>query len=134
MQCVKSKGALLMMWICFGALLSWSSIPEGDDINAMQSVSKIFQISIYLKLSIKLCYPLIGWIADIWIGRYRAILYVWSVYNTSKLYTAVYKNTIIYLYPDKELLTSKYICTCKYTYKHTWYSHYTSKYSTVHNY
>ena len=91
-QCVKSKGALLMMWICFSALLSWSSIPEGDDINAMQSVSKIFQVSIYLKLSIKLCYPLIGWIADTWIGRYRAILYGLYI-NASKLYTAVYKNT-----------------------------------------
>ena len=97
-----------MMWICFGALLSWSSIPEGDDINAMQSVSKIFQVSIYLKISIKLCYPLIGWIADTWIGRYRAILYGLYIMLTSCILLSI-KILIIYLYPDKQLVASIFV-------------------------
>ena len=72
--CIKSKGAILMIWVSTAVHIYLSYV---DSINYEINQAHYNQNSLfkYLALIFEIFYPLIGWIADAWIGRYRAILY-----------------------------------------------------------
>ena len=54
----------------------WTQLPDGDISSGIkQAHLKYSRADVYLILTLSIFYPLFGWIADGWIGRYRAILY-----------------------------------------------------------
>ena len=54
----------------------WTHLPDGDISSGIkQAHHKYSRADVYLILTLSIFYPLFGWIADGWIGRYRAILY-----------------------------------------------------------
>ena len=69
--CIKSKGAILMIWVSTAVY------------NYLSHVCLIYNQILYYQyfffkymiFIFEIFYPLFGWIADAWIGRYRAILY-----------------------------------------------------------
>ena len=74
-QCYNYKGAVLMIWISMALYFYWSIVPGGDIFSIINTIHyKDSHISLYLILILQIFYPLFGWIADAWIGRYRAIL------------------------------------------------------------
>ena len=72
--CIKSKGAILMIWVST-AVYGYCSYdtPQNQKIN--QALFNQSFLSLCLILMLQIFFPLFGWIADAWIGRYRAILY-----------------------------------------------------------
>ena len=53
----------------------WTIVPGGDFFSIVNAIhDKYSLISLYLILILQIFYPLFGWIADAWIGRYKAIL------------------------------------------------------------
>ena len=75
-QCINSKGAVLMIWINMCIFVFWSFVPSGNIYSEMKEVQyNYYEVTHYLILTLQIFYPLFGWIADAWIGRYRAILY-----------------------------------------------------------
>ena len=75
-QRINSKGAVLMIWITICIYIFWSFVPSGNIYSMVNEVHyNYYQVSHFLALALQLFYPLFGWIADAWIGRYRAILY-----------------------------------------------------------
>ena len=64
-----------MIWISMALYFYWSIVPGGDIFSIINAIhDKPSLISLYLILILQIFYPLFGWIADAWIGRYRAIL------------------------------------------------------------
>ena len=75
-QCVNSKGAVLMIWINMCIFVFWSFLPSGNIYSEVNEVHyNYYQVSHFLILTLQIFYPVFGWIADAWIGRYRAVLY-----------------------------------------------------------
>ena len=72
--CIKSKGAILMIWVSTAVhiYLSYVDFINYEINQAHYNQNFLFK---YFALIFEIFYPLIGWIADAWIGRYRAILY-----------------------------------------------------------
>ena len=107
--CIKSKGALLMMLVSFGLLTYWSAIPGGDvysDATFLQKLTS--KISLYLIRVFQVFYPLIGWIADTWIGRYRAILYGLYIMFVSVILLSI-RTFISYLHPELDILANIFL-------------------------
>ena len=72
--CIKSKGAILMIWVSTAIYIYLSHVNLiYQEIN--QTLYNQFFFFKYMILLFEIFYPLFGWIADAWIGRYRAILY-----------------------------------------------------------
>ena len=72
--CIKSKGAILMIWVsttvCF-----YLSLVDLIHLKVNWALNNQNFPFLYLTSILRIFYPLFGWIADAWIGRYRAILY-----------------------------------------------------------
>ena len=73
--CIKSKGAILMIWVSTAVYfyLSYDDSKYLKIIHALNNRNSLFFL--YLTSILRIFFPLFGWIADTWIGRYRAILY-----------------------------------------------------------
>ena len=69
-QLIHSKGALLMMWVTLINFTYWYSVSKGESYS-----SEEINYFLYLELVLQILFPLFGWIADAWIGRYKVILY-----------------------------------------------------------
>ena len=107
--CIKSKGALLMMLVLFGLLTYWSSIPGGDvysDATFLQKLTS--KISLYVIRVFQVFFPLIGWIADTWIGRYRAILYGLYIMFVGVILLSIW-TFISYLHPELDILANIFL-------------------------
>ena len=75
-QRVHSKGALLMILLSLTVYSYWSIVPGGNIFTELKEAQyKYSEVSVYLTLTLQIFYPLFGWVADAWIGRYRTILY-----------------------------------------------------------
>ena len=73
-QCYNYKGAVIMIWISMALYFYWTIVP-GDIFSIIDATyNKPSLLSLYLILILQIFYPLFGWIADAWIGRYKAIL------------------------------------------------------------
>ena len=72
--CIKSKGAVLMIWVSTAVYIYLSFVdPIYPQIS--QAPYNQFNFFLYLASIFQIFYPLFGWIADAWIGRYKSILY-----------------------------------------------------------
>ena len=72
--CIKSKGAILMIWVSMAVYIYLSFVdPIYSKIS--QALHNQFNFFLYFASIFQIFYPLFGWIADAWIGQYRAILY-----------------------------------------------------------
>ena len=72
--CIKSKGAILMIMVFTAVYFNLSY----DDTNYFKITHALSTQNFplpYLTSILCIFFPLFGWIADAWIGRYRAILY-----------------------------------------------------------
>ena len=75
-QRINSKGAVLMIWITMCIYIFWSFVRSGNIYSTVNETRyNYYQVSRFLSLSLQIFFPLFGWIADAWIGRYKAILY-----------------------------------------------------------
>ena len=72
--CIKSKGAILMIWVST-TLFFYMSYVDPKNLKINQVLYNQYFLFVYLALILRIFFPLFGWIADAWIGRYRAILY-----------------------------------------------------------
>ena len=72
--CIKSKGAILMIWV---SIVVYAYLYEVTPqyLNINQVLYNLDFLFFCFTLILCIFYPLFGWIADAWIGRYRAILY-----------------------------------------------------------
>ena len=74
-QCINSKGAVSMIWINMCVFVFWSFVPSGNIYSEMKEVQyNYYEVTHCLILTLQIFYPLVGWIADAWIGQDRAIL------------------------------------------------------------
>ena len=71
---IKSKGAILMIWMSTTVYIYLSLVDLIHLKNNWALNNQNFPF-VYLTSILRIFYPLFGWIADAWIGRYRAILY-----------------------------------------------------------
>ena len=71
---IKSKGAILMIWVST-TLFFYMSYVDPKNLKINQVLYNQYFLFVYLALILRIFFPLFGWIADAWIGRYRAILY-----------------------------------------------------------
>ena len=69
-QLIHSKGALLMMWVTLINFTYWYSVSKGESYSSEET-----NYFLYLELVLQILFPLFGWIADAWIGRYKVIFY-----------------------------------------------------------
>ena len=99
-QCVFSKGALLvLLW----GFLTHAFIPFYISVHLLQlalayhhKVPESIHVNLYRALFI--LYPLMGWLADAKIGRYKAIIYsIFSIFIASILMSIGY---LIHIYAD----------------------------------
>ena len=72
--CIKSKGAVLMIWVST-TLFFYMSYVDPKNLKIDQGLYNQYYLYLYLTSILRIFFPLFGWIADAWIGRYRAILY-----------------------------------------------------------
>ena len=72
--CIKSKGAILMIWVST-AVYGYCSYATPQNLKINQALFNQSFLFICLISILHIFFPLFGWIADAWIGRYRAILY-----------------------------------------------------------
>ena len=71
-QCINSKGAILMIWVSIAVFIYANHV---DNIYTLLNI-ECSPVFLYLTSTTFFIFvPLYGWIADAWIGRYRAILY-----------------------------------------------------------
>ena len=104
-QCIKSKGAILMIWVST-AVYFYLSFVDPIYPKISQALYNQFNVFLYLSPMFQIFYPLFGWIADAWIGRYRAILYglysliIECIFLTGSLITYEYNPlvSLIFLY------------------------------------
>ena len=66
---VNFKGAVLMIWVS-AAIYIYRS--HADIVSVPNDQSNFF---FYMYIALQIFFPLFGWIADAWIGRYKTILY-----------------------------------------------------------
>ena len=71
--CIKSKGAILMIWVSTTVYFYLSLMDLIYLYINWALYSDVFFV--YLTSILRIFFPLFGWIADAWIGRYRVILY-----------------------------------------------------------
>ena len=75
-QRVHSKGALLMILLSMTVYSYLSIIPGGNIFTELKEDQyKYSAVPVYLTLTLQIFFPVFGWIADAWIGRYKTILY-----------------------------------------------------------
>ena len=104
-QRINSKGAVLMIWITMCIYIFWSFVPSGNIYSMVNEARyNYYQVFHFLSLTLQLFYPLFGWIADAWIGRYKAILY--GLYSLIIGYVLL---TVSIIIKDSETLVSKII-------------------------
>ena len=72
--CIKSKGAILMIWVST-TVYGYCSYATPQNLKINQALFNQSFLFICLISMLQIFFPLFGWIADAWIGRYRAILY-----------------------------------------------------------
>ena len=72
--CIKSKGAILMIWVSI-VVYAYLSDVTPQYLNINQALYNLDFLFLCFTSILRIFYPLFGWIADAWIGRYRAILY-----------------------------------------------------------
>ena len=72
--CTKSKGAVLMIWVSTTVYIYLFYV-NPKNLKIYQVLYNQYFLYLYLTSILRIFYPLFGWIADAWIGRYRAILY-----------------------------------------------------------
>ena len=70
----KSKGAIFMIWVPT-AVYTYLSYVNPKYLKINQGLYNQYFLFLYLTSILRIFFPLFGWIADAWIGRYRAILY-----------------------------------------------------------
>ena len=101
-QCVFSEGALLvLLW----GFLTHAFIPFYISVHLLQlalayhhKVPESIHVNLYRALFI--LYPLMGWLADAKIGRYKAIIYsIFSIFIASILMSIGY---LIHIYDDEQ--------------------------------
>ena len=76
--CINSKGAILMIWVSVALYIYLSHVSIINIYIAFKINSVLYfryDLFLYLTLSLYIFNPLFGWIADAWIGQYRAILH-----------------------------------------------------------
>ena len=71
--CIKSKAAILMIWVSTTVYFYLSLMDLIYLYINWALYSDVFFV--YLTSILRIFFPLFGWIADAWIGRYRVILY-----------------------------------------------------------
>ena len=71
-SCINFNGAVLMIWVSVAIYIYWSLVPGGNIYSELKPTP---YFPVYLVSMFQIFFPLFGWIADAWIGRYRAILY-----------------------------------------------------------
>ena len=69
-SCINFNGAALMIWVSMTIHIYWSFVPGGSIYSELKQAQ---YYPVYLVSIFQIFYPLFGWIADAWIGRYRAI-------------------------------------------------------------
>ena len=75
-QRVHSKGALLMILLSLTVYSYWSIVPGGNIFTELKETQYIYSaVPVYLTLILQIFFPVFGWIADAWIGRFKTILY-----------------------------------------------------------
>ena len=72
--CIKSKGAILMIWVSTTVYIYLFYV-NPQNLKIDQGLYNQYYLYLYLTSILRIFFPLFGWIADAWIGRYRAILY-----------------------------------------------------------
>ena len=72
--CIKSKEAILMIWVST-TVYGYCSYATPQNLKINQALFNQSFLFICLISMLQIFFPLFGWIADAWIGRYRAILY-----------------------------------------------------------
>ena len=72
--CINSKGAILMIWVST-TLSFYMSYVDPKNLKINRVLYNQYFLFLYLTSILQIFFPLFGWIADAWIGRYRAILY-----------------------------------------------------------
>ena len=105
--CIKSKGAILMIWVSTAVhiYLTYVILIYLEINQALYSQTSLFK---YLILIFEIFYPLFGWIADAWIGRYRAILYGFY----SLIIGCVFLTASAITYEFNPLVSQSFLYTC----------------------
>ena len=100
-----------MMLVSFGLLTYWSAIPGGDIysdgtflLKQTSEASKLYLIHVF-----QVFFPLIGWLADTWIGRYRAILYGLYIMFVGVILLSIWTLIISYLHPELDILANIFL-------------------------
>ena len=102
---IRSKGAILvLLWNCLvlnSNVIIGLAIPEVLQLNTLHDEGKIFLlVSLIRALSLMLLYPLAGWIADVYFGRYRVIkVSLWLMW-TGTVITSISLCINVLLSPD----------------------------------
>ena len=102
---IRSKGAILvLLWNCLilnGNVIAGLATPEFLRLNTVHNKGKVFLLVTLIKaLSLTLLYPLAGWVADVYFGRYRVIkVSLWLMW-TGTVITSISLCINVLLSPD----------------------------------